>query len=38
MEENVEEDVDVIDMILPEFDEKDQKSYETVRKLIEGFN
>ncbi|CAA3032055.1 zinc finger CCCH domain-containing 62-like [Olea europaea subsp. europaea] len=36
MEENVEEDVDVIDMILPEFDEKDQKSYETVRKLIEG--
>ncbi|CAI9757728.1 unnamed protein product [Fraxinus pennsylvanica] len=31
MEENIEEDADVI-----EFDEKDQKSYETVRKFIEG--
>ncbi|KAL2457357.1 zinc finger CCCH domain-containing protein 62-like [Forsythia ovata] len=36
MNENSEEDLDFIEVILPEFDEKDQKSYETVQKFIEG--
>lgn len=34
MEEGNEEDLDVV---VPELDEEDRKSFEVVRKIIEGY-
>lgn len=39
LEDCVEEEKDLEEVVIvPELDEKDKKSYETVQKIIKGFN